>query len=99
MKPDGAASLKRDVNNPDPTRRAEPLCGLTLMTGFRQDEGGAWVGGKIYNPEDGHFYDARLRRDGEDRLKLRGYFLISALGATETWTRAPEDLGRCERGQ
>lgn len=94
MKPDGGPP-PLDRHNPDPARRAQPLCGLTLMTGFRQDEGGVWRDGDFYNPEDGNRYPAIIRRDGPNQLKLRGYLLIPLLGQTQTWRRAPPDLGRC----
>ena len=85
-----------DVNNPDPAQRLRPLCGLPLLTGFRQDPDGVWRGGDIYNPDDGRRYSASIRRDGPDRLFLRGYFLVPLLGSTQTWTRVVGDLPRCD---
>ena len=95
MKPDGGPP-SLDRRNPDPAKRDQPLCGLMLMTGFRQDETGAWKDGDIYNPDDGNRYPAIIRRDGPDQLKLRGYLMIPLLGQTQTWRRAPPDLGRCK---
>jgi uncharacterized protein (DUF2147 family) len=94
MKPDSNPP-PLDRHNPDPAKRNHPICGLMLMTGFNQDATGAWKGGDLYNPEDGHRYPAIIRRDGPDLLKLRGYVLIPLLGQTQTWRRAPPDLGRC----
>ncbi len=95
LKPNNSGLTARDRNNPDPSLRDQPLCGLVLMTGFVQDEAGVWRDGAIYNPDDGRRYAATIRRDGPDRLRLRGYFLTPVLGATQIWTRAPETLGRC----
>jgi uncharacterized protein (DUF2147 family) len=50
--------------------------------------GDAWVG-RITNPDNGHTYDARLSLAAPGVLRLRGYFLFSALGQTQTWTRFP----------
>lgn len=94
MKPDGGPP-PLDRFNPDTTKRSKPLCGLMLMTGFRRDETGAWRDGAFYNPDDGRQYPAIIRPDGPDRLKLRGYLLIPLLGQTQTWRRAPPDLGQC----
>ncbi len=94
LKPDGGPP-PLDQKNPDPAKRGEPLCGLMLMTGFRQDETGAWTDGRFYNPDDGGRYPAVIRREGPDKLRLRGYLLIPLLGQTQTWRRAPPDLGRC----
>ena len=88
-----------DENNPDPSLRRRPLCGLPLLNGFRQDPDGVWRGGDIYNPDDGRRYDATIRREGSDRLLLRGYLLLPLLGSTQTWTRAPPGLALCDSRQ
>lgn len=46
----------------------------------------AWFG-KIINPQSGHTYGAKIRLMSQDQLRLRGYFLLPALGSTRFWTR------------
>ncbi|MGV8073240.1 MAG: DUF2147 domain-containing protein [Syntrophobacteraceae bacterium] len=85
---DGVAGLpKTDCENPDPQLRNRPLLGLPLLKGFRYTDSNRWEDGRIYNPEDGRQYRCKLRLDGENRLKVRGYLGFSLLGRTETWVR------------
>ncbi len=78
---------KVDRFNPDPDLRRRPLLGLTFLEGFRYEGGNVWDGGRIYNPENGKFYRARISLADGDRLMLRGYWGLSLLGRTETWVR------------
>jgi uncharacterized protein (DUF2147 family) len=76
-----------DEKNPDAALRARPLVGLAVLTGLRATGGGAYEGGKIYNPKEGKTYSAEAKLDGANVLKLRGFIGISLLGKTEIWTR------------
>ena len=63
-----------------------PHCGLQLIQALHQTDAQTWEGG-IRNPRDGKIYSARLRLDGDDVLRLRGYVLLPLFGSTQTWTR------------
>ena len=76
-----------DELNPDPALRNRPLKGITIMSGFRYDGDGRWVGGRIYDPNSGKTYKATIRQIDANTLKLRGYIGISLFGRTDTWTR------------
>lgn len=78
-----------DRYNPDPHLRTRSLVGLTFLEGFIYMGDNSWDSGRIYNPENGKFYKARisLAADG-DQLLLRGYWGVSLLGRTETWVRS-----------
>lgn len=76
-----------DRNNPNPALRKRPLIGLTFLEGFRYQGDNVWDGGRIYNPENGKFYKARISLADGDHILLRGYWGISLLGKTETWVR------------
>jgi uncharacterized protein (DUF2147 family) len=85
---DGMAGLTRvDRNNPEPQLRLRPLLGLRLLEGFHYAGNNTWKGGRIYNPEDGRKYKAKITLSQGDRLRLRGFVGVSLLGRTETWTR------------
>ena len=84
-----------DLNNPSPERRNRPLCGLTILYGFKPAGPGAWEGGTVYDPRDGNAYDATMRLEPDGSLHLRGYIGISLIGSSETWTRYDQNPPQC----
>jgi uncharacterized protein (DUF2147 family) len=91
-------ALINDVHNPDPAKRADPICGLGLMGSLKvvKSHPDRWDGGWVYDPESGSTYKAEMQLDGPNVLKLRGYLGISLFGRTETWTRETGDShNRC----
>ncbi|PAP78792.1 DUF2147 domain-containing protein [Rubrivirga marina] len=61
-----------------------------IMSGFRAD-GDRYEGGSIVDPKSGRSYNAvmNLMEGNSDRLYLRGYLGIRALGRSQTWRRVP----------
>lgn len=47
--------------------------------------GKIWDNGTILDPKTGKTYSCKIEFDGNDKLKVRGYMGISALGRTQTW--------------
>ncbi len=92
---DKTGRLKRDKNNPDAASRNQPLCGVVILRGLKSDEPGVWVGGTIYNPQDGHTYAGLIEVESEDTLMVRGYLGIPFLGKTEIWTKMEEPADSC----
>ena len=82
-------------HNDDDEPRGRPLCGIELISGFRNTGSGVWSGGSIYNPRDGQFYSASMELRDNDTLRLRGYFLLPLFGRSRTWTREAGDRGGC----
>lgn len=78
---------RRDENNPDPSKRDEPLLGKDILRGFHYADDGVWQGGTIYDANSGKTYKAKLWLTDENTLKLRGYLGFSLLGRTVSWTR------------
>lgn len=77
-----------DLKNRNPTLRGRPLLGLTVLRGLRRTDGGrAWEGGRIYNPDDGEDYRARMTIQNNGALNVRAYVLLPTLGQTLIWTR------------
>jgi uncharacterized protein (DUF2147 family) len=76
-----------DNKNPDSTFHSRPVLGLEILRGFQFDGEDEWTGGKIYDPESGDTYSAKMVLEEDGRLKLRGYVLIPLLGRSEYWTR------------
>ena len=77
----------KDDKNPDRSKRSNNLLGMTFMFDFKYDGKAKWINGKVYNPQDGRTYAAQLQMKDSNRLGLRGYIGIPALGRTEVWTR------------
>ncbi len=88
--------VPRDVHNPDPARRGEPLCGMLLMGGFNPSTrvNGRWEGGWIYDPDSGETYSGIISLSG-DTVKLRGYVGIPLFGRTLTLHRETGAGLRC----
>jgi uncharacterized protein (DUF2147 family) len=80
-----------DRNNPNPSLRRRSLVGLTFLEGFHYLGDNVWDGGRIYNPENGKIYKARISLADGDHILLRGYWGITLLGKTETWVRIASD--------
>ncbi len=49
-----------DLKNPNPKLRKRPLLGLMVLRGLRRTSQNLWTDGKIYNPDDGVDYQAKM---------------------------------------
>jgi uncharacterized protein (DUF2147 family) len=68
-------------------RKDQLIKGMTIITGMRQD-GDAWDGGQILDPESGKLYKCKMKlEDGGQKLVVRGYIGVSLLGRSQTWVR------------
>ncbi len=74
-----------DLKNPDPALRSHPIIGLQVISGFRRDGEGGWTGGRIYEPQTGRTFKAKMASGGPDTLKVAGCVLFFC--RSETWTR------------
>jgi uncharacterized protein (DUF2147 family) len=72
---------KADAKNPDPSLRGRPLPGAQILSGFAPDG----TGGKVYSPERGSSYDAKLVLVEATTLEIR----VSAgfIRKTVAWKR------------
>ena len=68
------------------TNKNKPIKGLTIITGLKKD-GSEYNGGKILDPTSGKEYKCMMKLNGKDKLDVRGYVGIQALGRTQTWIR------------
>lgn len=78
---------KVDKNNPDPSKRNNPLLGNVNMLGFEYDGNKTWSDGTIYDSENGKTYSCNIKMPDENTLEVRGYIGISMIGRTDTWKR------------
>lgn len=91
------ANVSLDIHNPDPTKRTMPLCGITLLGGFKpsEDTEGKWEHGWVYAPDTGKTYIGEAKMIDSNTIKLRGYIFIPLFGRTLTLTREVGTVVRC----
>ncbi|MBC8343235.1 MAG: DUF2147 domain-containing protein [Bacteroidetes bacterium] len=78
---------KVDDENPDPSKRSEPIIGLLILKKFDYRGDGSYKGGTIYDPDNGKTYNCIMTLKSDNNLDIRGYVGISLLGRTTAWVR------------
>lgn len=73
-----------DARNKDRDLRSRSLVGVPIIWGFERTKNG-WKAGKIYNPEDGKTFGARVKRQDVDLLEVKG--CLGFMCITNIWTR------------
>ncbi|MCR2835017.1 DUF2147 domain-containing protein [Parerythrobacter lacustris] len=73
----------RDSKNPKKDLRSRKLLGLRIFWDLKADKDS--YEGKGYSPQDGRYFNADIRRDG-NQLKVKGCVMV--ICRTVTWTRA-----------
>ncbi|MCB1141005.1 MAG: DUF2147 domain-containing protein [Leptospiraceae bacterium] len=84
-----AGDPKVDTENPDASKKKNPIVGLEFLKNFKYDAGDEeFVNGEIYDPESGKLYVGELKLVNDNTLKLNGHLKISRfLGKKQTWKR------------
>lgn len=77
-----------DFRNPDPKKRARASLGHQLIMGLKPNADGRYEG-KIYNAEDGKFYDVTIWSEQPTELSVRGC-LLAILCGSQTWARTTD---------
>lgn len=75
---------QRDINNPDPAKRARKLLGSAILFGLAAD-GNGWRG-QVYDPKKGKTYAAKLRRKPDGTLEMKG--CIGPFCQSQVWKKA-----------
>lgn len=80
---------KIDYNNPDPSKRNDPIIGLVFLKGFVPAAGtpGRWEKGTVYDPHNGKAYSSFLQLKDDNTITVRGFIGISLIGRSQIWTR------------
>jgi uncharacterized protein (DUF2147 family) len=76
-----------DEHNPNPALRGRPLVGMRFLGGFKPTGEGRWTDGRIYDPESGRTYHAKLSPAPNGRLKLEG--CLGPFCRGQIWAPAP----------
>jgi uncharacterized protein (DUF2147 family) len=69
-----------DGANPDPQLRSRPIVGTAILTDL-VDAGALWKG-RIYNPDTGKSYAAKVQRTSAGALKVEGCVAFLCKGPT-----------------
>ena len=67
-------------------QKGKPLVGMTIIHDLVKTPTGG-TDGKVMDPNNGKTYDCYVELVSPDRLKLRGYIGVSALGRSQIWHR------------
>ena len=79
-----------DFRNPDPKKRARASLGHQLILGLKLNEDARYEG-KIYNAEDGKFYDVTIWSEEPEELTVKGC-LIAFLCQSQTWKKVSDTV-------
>lgn len=85
---DQAGKPLRDGYNKNTQLRTRPIQGLALFENMRPAKAG-WQG-RVYNPEEGEWYDVTVWLAGVDQINIKGCVLF--ICETHSWNRAPAPL-------
>lgn len=77
-----------DKKNPDPALRNRKVLGLDVVEGLTYNsKTKSWEGGRIYEVQSGKYWSAAATLDGDNTLKVKGYWKVKLLGKTMTFHR------------
>ncbi|KQP08765.1 MAG: DUF2147 domain-containing protein [Methylobacterium sp.] len=74
-----------DFKNPDTKKQARPSLGHQLIMGLKPDADARYAG-KIYNADEGKFYDVTMWADQPTELSVRGC-MLGFLCGSQTWSK------------
>ncbi|KAB1070550.1 DUF2147 domain-containing protein [Methylobacterium planeticum] len=77
-----------DFKNPDPKKQARPSLGHQLIMGLKPNADARYEG-KIYNADEGKFYDVTIWTEQPTELSIRGCMLAILCGS-QTWSRVTD---------
>lgn len=78
---------RNDVNNPDASKRGNPLLGTEIVLGMKPTGKTDTWKGKVYNAEDGKTYTGYITLHGNSKMELEGCVLGGLICKGETWSR------------
>lgn len=76
-----------DTLNPDRTKRNKKILGSILVRDFIYDGKNTWNKGHIYNANTGKTYKAKITRDKDNNLVVRGYVGVQLVGKSEYFVK------------
>ncbi len=80
------SSKRKTCENCEGALKNMPLTGMILLYDLKKTSDGG-RDGKVLNPATGNIYSCSIQLESRDRLKLRGYVGVPAVGKTSYWNR------------
>ena len=77
----------RDTENPDEKLTSRPLLGLKLVEKLTYQGNNMWGSGKIYDPNSGNTWDARIQLTSPNTVIVRGYWKFKWFGKSMVFNR------------
>ena len=84
---DDVMQSTKDVENPEEDLRSRNLLGLKLVTELMYKGDGVWDDGKIYDPNSGNTFEARIQLTDPHTAIVRGYWKFRWLGRSMVFKR------------
>ena len=84
---DSIMHAHRDTENPDPSLTKRPLVGLKLVEKLSYEGDNTWGSGKIYDPNSGYTWDARIQLTSPNKAIVRGYWKFKWIGKSLVFNR------------
>jgi uncharacterized protein (DUF2147 family) len=84
---DDVMRASKDIENPNKNLRTRNLLGLTLVTRLDYQGQGVWDDGKIYDPNSGYTFEARIHLTGPNTAVVRGYWKYKWFGRSMVFNR------------
>lgn len=84
---DSIMHSSRDTENPDPQLTNRPLMGLKLVEKLTYQGDNLWDKGKIYDPNSGYTWDARIQLTEPNTAVVRGYWKYKWFGKSMVFKR------------
>ena len=84
---DEIMSTLKDIENPDKELTTRKLLGLMLVTQLDYKGNNVWDDGKIYDPNSGLTFEARIQLTGPETATVRGYWKYRWIGRSMTFHR------------
>jgi uncharacterized protein (DUF2147 family) len=76
-----------DTENPDKRLKDRKLLGMKLVTQLSYQGKNVWDDGKIYDPNSGNTFEARIQLMGPDKAIVRGYWKFRWIGRSMVFYR------------
>jgi uncharacterized protein (DUF2147 family) len=76
-----------DKNNPEASKRSQPIVGLVMLKNLQWKGKGNWEDGNVYDPHNGKTYNASVKMKDKASLEFTGFVGMAFIGRTEVWTR------------
>lgn len=80
-----------DSENPDKALINRKLLGLKLVDKLSYQGDNVWDNGKIYDPNSGNTFEARIQLIGPNTAIVRGYWKFRWIGRSMVFNRIPEE--------